>query len=162
MKKLWGFTVFSIAFLSNNMVSGVDETRYVNITEIVPVDVFERIKTYLLDKGDRKTFRNIDSNNPHLKMAGFDIFLGPEVRQNVTCDPELSDFNELIIYDPTKEIQYYHLVIVRRGDKSRENIAIPDWLEEESVYLWDPYEKDVEKMKEGMLPYLTQIMDIIG
>lgn len=140
----------------------MDETRYVNITEIIPVDVFEKITNYLLNKGDRKTFRNIDSDNPHLKMEGFDVFLGPESRLNTRCDPELSDFNELVIYDPSETVQYYHLIIVRNGDKSKENIDLPHWLEEENIYLWDPYQKDVEKMKEGMLPYLRQILDVIG
>jgi hypothetical protein len=59
---------------------------------------FDIIKQYILRKGDRQTYCNMYNNNPHLALDEFEVYLNPSIGQaNINCDPNLSDFNDLVI-----------------------------------------------------------------
>lgn len=69
------------------------------------VEAFERVKRLILRKGDRRTYCAMYNRNPHLAFVAdegstFDAYLHPDVGQrNIHCDPELSDFDELVVQD---------------------------------------------------------------
>ena len=64
------------------------------------MEAFERIKRYILALGGRRTYCNMYNANPHHRFATFDAYLTPDVGQrNINCDPELSDFDEIVVQD---------------------------------------------------------------
>ncbi len=72
----------------------------------VPSD-FATIKDFILAHGDKETYGNMYNDNPHYRFEGFDAYLNPEGGQkNINCDPRLSDFDEIVIYDMHAEPRY--------------------------------------------------------
>lgn len=132
--------------------------NYTNISNLLSVEEFEKIKRFILNKGDRKTYRNFDNDNPHYELMNFDLFLGADIGQrNINNDPEISDFNQLTIADEHSEIRYYELIIVRKGDVKALKSWIRSGMKEEEVYLVDFYGKGLEMMKNNIKGYLKQL-----
>ncbi len=128
--------------------------EFVDITEDFSVQEFELVKSFILDKGDRRFYRNYDNNNPHYEFEGFHIYLNAEIGQkNLYNDPAISDFNEITLHDANSEVQYYTLKIVREGDIEKEEIFVDHGMKENHVYLMNSYEKNLKKMRKN----LTQI-----
>ncbi len=78
------------------------------------LDNFQKIKRFLLQYGDRKTYCNRYNNNPHYVFPHVEVFLNPgpidrgvDDRCDCCCDPARTDFNTLVIR--TKEFVYYHI-----------------------------------------------------
>ena len=59
--------------------------RFVNISNLMSFEAFEKAKAFILECGDRgkKLFRNYDNNNPHYEFVNFDVFL--EIWRHVCC-----------------------------------------------------------------------------
>ncbi|UII34635.1 hypothetical protein LVD17_12535 [Fulvivirga ulvae] len=132
----------------------MSHNKYVNITEHVSVQQFEQIQRFILANGDRKTYRNIDSNNPHYRFNNFDIFLNPENVKLFTGNPDYDKFNEITIYDPSSEIQYYTLRVVKAGDRENSATHLPEHNDDENrVYLLNIYNEDIDLMKKNLLEY---------
>jgi hypothetical protein len=75
--------------------------------DVLTVEAFERIKRYILALGGRRTYCNMYNANPHHRFDWFDAYLTPDVGQrNIDCDPELSDFDELVVQDWGTDIIY--------------------------------------------------------
>lgn len=125
--------------------------KHLKITEYLSIEEFESIKNMILYNGDRKTYCNRYNNNPHLKIGDFDAFLTPSDINNVFCDPVVSGFNEIVIYDPGKEIQYYHLKIMRTPTQDQQSLA--DSLGDEGVYLINIYDKNLVEMERQLKDY---------
>lgn len=86
---------------------------FTNITYLITLEEFEKTKEFILEKGDKMTYRNYDNNNPHYKFSDFDVFLGADIGQrNINNDPKISNFNQLTISDWNSDIRYYELIIV--------------------------------------------------
>ena len=67
---------------------------------VLTVGGFERIKRFVLEQGDRRTYCNMYNCNPHYDFGEFHVYLHPATGQaNINCDPALSDFRELVIQD---------------------------------------------------------------
>jgi hypothetical protein len=65
------------------------------------------LKNHILKKGDRKTYCSMYNNNPHLALSDMDLYLNPDVGQlNINCDPKLSDFHHVVVYDRTANTYY--------------------------------------------------------
>ncbi len=65
------------------------------------------IKEFVLAYGDRQTYCNMYNNNPHYQFEDFSVYLDPERGQfNINCDPNLSDFNEIVIRTSESVYQY--------------------------------------------------------
>lgn len=125
-----------------------------NITEHLPVAEFERIKNFILEKGDRQTYRNFDSNNPHYKLGNFNIYLNPSIGQaNRYSDPRISDFNEIVIQDFNGPAVYYNMLIVRKGDLENPRIRLPEGVKEDNVYLIDQHQRGIHKMKDNLISF---------
>jgi len=124
--------------------------KFIEITDLLSVEEFEKIRNFILTKGDRRTYRNFDSNNPHYHFNDFHAYLNSEIGQkNINNDPEISDFNEITIHDWNDgafDIQYYTIKIVRKGDIKNELIYVEEEMKENSVYLLNAYEKDLNLM----------------
>lgn len=129
------------------------QDRYEKITEHISVQQFEQIRSFILTNGDRKTYRNIDGNNPHYRLNHFDIYLNPENVNLFMRNPDYDSFNEITIYDPSNEIQYYTLRIVRAGEGENSDERFPVKLDENNVYLVNSYYDDNDKMKKNLLEY---------
>lgn len=131
----------------------IPDDKYVNITEHISVQQFEQIQRFILTNGDRKTYRNIDNNNPHYRLNNFDIYLNPENVNQFLRNPEYDRFNEITIYHPSNEIQYYTLRIVREGDNENSTMRIPENLDANQVYLRNTYNENIDEMKKNLLDY---------
>ena len=132
---------------------------FLDITYMMNYNDFENIKTYILLNGDRETFCNMYNDNPHYSFEGSEAYLNPEIGQlNINCDPELSDFNEIVIRDQNSDPQYFHLLIVRNGDLENEQIARKESnMIEGKVYLLKYYEYDLDKMAEKVRMYIDEM-----
>ncbi len=132
--------------------------NYKNVGDHISYDEFERIKLFILSHGDRKTFRNFDNNNPHFQFDHFDVYLGADIGQrNINNDPRASDFNQLTIVNHNADIQYYELVIVRKGDLKADKYWIQEGMEEGSVYLVDRDEIGLPNLERELADYLKII-----
>jgi hypothetical protein len=86
---------------------------------VLSVENFQRIKEFILKNGDRRTYCNMYNHNPHYEFGTFHVYLNPEGGQsNINCDPDRSDFDEIIIQDWDTESIYFGVKI----DKSRLNL----------------------------------------
>ncbi|MEW6468500.1 MAG: hypothetical protein AB1458_06220 [Bacteroidota bacterium] len=134
------------------------------ITAHLPVDGFERIKQYVLDHGDRQTYRNYDNNSPHYSFEAFDVYLSPSIGQrNINCDPLLSDFNEIVVRDGKNDPLYCIIRIVRKGDRGDPRIYVPEGFYEDNVYLYNVYKEDPDKLRENLLNiYLPEIKKVMS
>ena len=53
------------------------------------------------------------NNNPHYTFKEFNVYLNPEVGQfNINCDPNLSDFNEIVIKTYKSDYPYCYVEIL--------------------------------------------------
>ena len=135
---------------------------FANITDLMDSEAFEKTKAFILENGDKMTFRNFDNHNPHYKFSNCDAFLGADIGQrNINNDPRVSDFNELTIVDRNAVIQYHHVIIVRKGDLAAEKVWIQKDMKEGHVYLLDMYNSGLEAMKSSLQQYLNQIRKTI-
>ncbi|MCP2029793.1 hypothetical protein L1276_004987 [Flavobacterium sp. HSC-32F16] len=65
-----------------------NETNFLKITNQFSVENFEKVKEFILEKGNRKTYRNYDSNNPFYDFGEFQSYLGADTgQQNINNDP---------------------------------------------------------------------------
>jgi len=113
--------------------------NFIEITDILSAQEFEKIKTFILKKGDGRTYRNMDNYNPHYHFDDFHVYLNSEIgSKNINNDPKISDFNEITIHDWNEAafgIQYYTIKIVRKGDAKNTLIYVEDGMKENRVYL---------------------------
>ncbi len=102
----------------------------------IDLPTFESIKKIILEKGDRKTYRNFDNNNPHYSSYYYEVFLGSDVGQkNSNNDQKKSDFNELAIFSKKKSGIDLRLIAVRKGDLESKKYWITSEMKEGFVYL---------------------------
>ncbi|GEM_PF-1101017 len=138
------------------------EVEYQNITKTLSIKEFERIKNFILANGDRQTYCMKVGNNPHYSIDGLEFYLHPELgQQNMSCDPAVSDFNELVIRDTSAMPQYQHILIMRKGDPENAQITLKhqEGMREGKVYVvqYDD-EYDLKTSVKNVKSYL-QIMD---
>jgi len=83
-------------------------------SEVLTVENFLRIKEFVLSHGDRQNCGNAFNNNPHYRFSEFDLCLNPENGQeNINCDPNLSDFNQMVfsISEPSSGNSHYYITV---------------------------------------------------
>ncbi len=136
---------------------------FVEITDNLSVQEFEYIKNFILEQGDRQFYRSYDNNNPHYDFSTFHVYLNAEIGQkNLYNNSEISDFNEITIYDTGAEIQYYTIRIVRKGDIENKDIAVSLGMKENHIYLMNTYEEGLGKMEKNLLDiYLPKIRSVV-
>lgn len=163
MKQVISFTL-SIILLNCSSTKNIidknldEQMNFTNITNQIDANEFEKIKKFILNNGDKMTYRNFDNNNPHYKFENCDIFLGSDIGQkNINNDPQISDFNQLTIADWNSDIKYYELIIVRKGSLKENKAWIKKGMEDNQVYLLDNYDKGLKLMKKQLQDYLKQI-----
>ena len=127
--------------------------HFVEITNLISINEFEEIKKSAINSDYRFFFRSYDNYNPAINYGNFQVFFGADIR-NINNDPNLSDFNELTIKDNESDIQYYQIIIVRKGDIVGQKNWIIKGMEEGKIYLVDNYEKGINKMKVNLPQYL--------
>lgn len=147
--------IFLSVFSAKGQQPMEDEFR--KITQSLSTPQFENIKSFILEHGDRRTYCNKYNDNPHYAFDGFDVYLNPEIGQaNINCDPEISDFNELVIHDPDSEPQYYTIMIIRKGDFGNEdNYYTYIGMQEDNTYLMRYYDNDPDAMFADVQGYLS-------
>ena len=136
-----------------------------DISFIFSKDNFEDLHTFILENGDTETYCSMYNDNPHFSLEGFDVYLNPEIGQsNINCDPEISKFNVLVIRDWDAEPQYYHMLLVRKGDLDNELIliSIPEGVREEKVYLLNYKESDLDSLENKVQNYLSEIKNLLN
>ena len=124
---------------------------YLNITDKLSLHEFEAIIDYVLAHGDRKSYCNRYSNNPHLKVGDFDLFLTPDDKQNTFCDTTISGFNEIVIYHPGADIQYYHIKLADAEEVEHYKDTKGHELQSDQVYLNGLYNEDLDLIREILI-----------
>ena len=110
------------------------QTHY--ISQKIDLKKFELIKNFILEKGNTKTYRNFDGNNPHYFFDDYEVYLGSDIGQkNINNDPKLSDFNELVIYYKSKIPVIFRLIAVRNGDLTSNKQWLSKSMKEGNVYV---------------------------
>ena len=134
-----------------------DFSEYRNITSTLSVKDFEALKSFILEEGDRSTYCTMYLDNPHYAFGEFDCYLNPETGQrNINCDPELSDFNMMVIQDFSVSSKYFYILLVRNGDTDRDDImGVVDGMKERKVYLLNYYDGELASMERELEPYLA-------
>jgi hypothetical protein len=149
MRKLFVLIFIAIVFSCNDKESEPLSNDYRDITSQLSVQDFENIKMLILDSGIYEPYFNKYPEQPIYSFDDFSATLLPEVGQlNITCDPKISDFNQLVIYDSDLQSKYIYFQIIRQGDMEKENIEIPDYsgLKENKVYLLKYSDYDIEQI----------------
>jgi hypothetical protein len=133
-----------------------------DLTGALTVDQFDHIRDFILHDGDRITIFNKYLENPYYAFEGFKAYLVPEVGQrNISCDPVISDFNEMVIQVPLPVYSYYRILAVRKGDLSHKAIEF-DFLQgmkEQKVYLveYSPCDLDeTESLMRGFIEIMKK------
>jgi len=127
------------------------------------ISEFENVKTYILQNGDKQTYRSFDGNNPHFSFSGFEAYLNAETGQkNAMNDPLLSDFNEITMRDSSADPQYYTIHVVRVGDSKKKDVVIQEGMKEGRVYLLNPYKDDIKEMEINVEKYTEVILNTIS
>ena len=165
-KKIILFTLTTLFLSCNSSKKMLSEKQnvkdnFINVSNHIDNNEFEKIKNFILGKGDKMTFRNIDNNNPHYRFKTFDVFLGAIGQGDINNNPEISNFYELTIADWKSDIRYYRLIIVRKTDLKVQKRWIQKGMKEKQVYLVDIYDKGLDVMKNNLSNYLNQIREEI-
>lgn len=163
MRKLWVIGILALFGCRETGVPLSEDCR--DITAYLSMEQFEEIKIFILEEGDREIIFNKYLENPHYAFEGFSAYLIPEVGQlNMSCDPALSDFNEIIFQKPTPAYIYYRILAIRKGDMENDKIEF-DYLEgmlENKVYVVKYNDGDLDKMEEVILGFITNMKNEIG
>lgn len=160
MRVIFGLLFISILVSCDNKENEPLSNDFRDITNQLSIQDFEKIKMLILDSGIYEPFCNMYEKQPVYSFGKFSATLLPEVGQlNITCDPQISDFNKLVIYDSDLQSRYIHFLIIRQGDKNKANIEIPDYagLKENKVYLIRYYDYNLDEMFDKSLYYITQM-----
>ena len=112
-----------------------------------------KIKQFILKQGNRQTYCNMYNNNPAYHTKTFHFYLNPDSgQQNINCDPNKSDFNNLTI---------------RRSDGGKNQYRKVDCLDKNWVYIvssWPTDDLTVSRIRglvaEAMKEILTEIQDV--
>lgn len=164
MKNLISFFIIVILFscTEKDRISSSDDFRKIN--DLMSVQDFEDIKSYILTNGDRQTYCNIYNNNPHYSFSGFESYLNPEIGQaNINCDTEISDFNEIAIRDQNSMPIYYHILVVRNGDLENDKIDLSsyDGVSEGNVYLLKDDNYNIDTLRNDLVKYINVMKNSI-
>jgi len=166
MKKSLGIFLLITIFCWNCQKNNEYSDEFRDISKSFSYSDFENTKTFILENGDRQTYCNLYLDNPHYSFEGFETYLNPEIGQkNMLCDPEVSDFNEIVIRDLFRDPQYYHILIVRRGDLKNKDISFNflKGMKEGKVFLLKYYEEDdLDLMESNLDDYLELINNEIN
>lgn len=135
------------------------EIKFKKISHSFSPSQFEKVKHFVLEKGDKKTYRSFDGGNPHFDFGSFEVFLGADIGQkNILNDPNISDFNELVIYTNGK-IRYFTLLIVRKGDIKNQKKFTSKGMEEGNVYLMALNGQTIKELEDGVKKYLDVLIE---
>lgn len=160
MRNIFGLIIISILISCNEKENEPITNDYRDITSQLSVQDFENIKMLILDSGIYEPFFNKYYEQPVYSFDDFITTLEPEIGQlNSKCDPQISDFNKLVIFDSDLQFKYIHFLIIRQGDMKKENIEIPDYfgLKENKVYLLKYYEYDLDEILDKSVYYITKL-----
>lgn len=148
--------VFSVLFFCSKSISQTmksNQTNFLKITNQFSVDEFEKVKGFILERGNRKTYRNYDNHNPYYNFGKFEAYLGADIgQQNLYNKTDLSDFNELTLKD---ENHYYKIIIVRKGDIQASKKWILKGMQENEVYYTDAYQESIKEIPNLLLEYFN-------
>ncbi|WP_276381827.1 hypothetical protein [Flavobacterium sp. H4147] len=134
------------------------QTNFLKITNQFSIDDFEKVRGFILEKGQRKTYRNYDNHNPYYDFKKFEAYLGADIgQQNINNDPQLSNFNELTLKDDN---QYYKILIVRKGDIQASKKGILNGMQENETYYVDAYQKTIKEIPDVLLGYFDLLQNI--
>lgn len=134
------------------------QADYSKISDQFSVKDFEAVKSFILEKGNRKTYRNYDNNNPYYNFGKFQVYLGADTGQaNINNDSKVSDFNEMTLKDDN---QYYKILIVRKGDIDASKKGILNGMDEDEVYFVDAYQAGLDKNLDVLSSYLKLMKDL--
>jgi len=100
--------------------------------ELVTMQKFLWLKSYILAYGNRQTYCNMYNNNPHIGLTKMHVYLNPDTGQrNINCNLALSDFNYIVFRTEEHPPEHYevglsfkakHAVLVFSNRPDREGL----------------------------------------
>ncbi|MFK7813078.1 MAG: hypothetical protein AB8B59_11325 [Maribacter sp.] len=129
----------------------LENKKYIDVSELISKKDFEKVRKFIFKNGDRRTYRNFDSANPHYRFEDFDVYLGTG-DQGHNFAPEkikTAAYTELVIHDG----HYYTLYLASNETLSKSQ----GHLEIGKVYWHNHSYKENHKLKE----YLKKISEQI-
>lgn len=128
----------------------LEDEKFVMISEAFSKKYFEKVRKFIFKNGDRQTYRNFDSNNPHYKFENFDVYLGTG-KQNYFKANKLKpkDYIELVIRD-----KGYYTVYLRTEESLNRTQT---HLVEGKVYWHNRYHQDDKQL----MKYLDEMKNAI-
>ncbi|QLG46007.1 hypothetical protein [Costertonia aggregata] len=95
----------------------LEKEKFVEISDVFSKKDFEKLRKFILKKGDWRTFRNFDNNNPHFNFTDFDVYLATGDQRSIFENGDLKpkDFIELVIQD-----KGYYSVYLGQDKNSKE------------------------------------------
>lgn len=150
--------LISFSNLSAQKMTSKTQNQFVKITNQFSVEDFEKVKSFILKEGNRKTYRNFDNNNPYYDFKKFAAYLASDIgQQNINNDPKVSDFNTLTLKDDDR---YYEIIVVRTGDVKVKKKGIVNGMQENEVYLTDYSQNDLYVIQSQLITYFTDMLKI--
>lgn len=154
--------IYSTWLNFGNSVAMDIKLQYLDITQRLSLNEFEDIKNFIIKYGDRESYCAMYSNNPHYSFNGFEVYLNPEIGQgNINCDPEISDFNVIVIKDLDEYPQYYYIQIIRLSDLDNKYIFTYEGMLENKVYLLNLDSVNLAVLEDNAYNYLEMIKNEI-
>ena len=133
------------------------QSKYI-LQNKISLTEFEMIKNFILQKGDAKTYRNFDNNNPHFDLDFYEIYLASDVGQkNINNNPQYSDFNELVVQSKTESIASFRLIAARKGDIYLKKNWITTTMIEENIYIELPNKIKPKEIDNSLVKFLHSI-----
>jgi hypothetical protein len=150
--------LISFSNLSAQKMTSKTQNQFVKITNQFSVEDFEKVKSFILKEGNRKTYRNFDNNNPYYDFKKFAAYLASDIgQQNINNDPKVSDFNTMTLKDDDR---YYEIIVVRTGDVKVKKKGIVNGMQENEVYLTDYSQNDLYVIQSQLIIYFTDMLKI--
>ncbi len=126
----------------------LEKRKYADVSETFSFEDFSRLRTFILKNGDRRTFRNLDNNNPYYAFEDVGVYLGTGNQNNINHSGKL-DPKEYIEMTLWGDKQYQLFVI----DPETNNKLTPSFLERGRVYFQNTSQLDSLRI----LEYLTMV-----
>lgn len=133
-------------------------TNFENVTHLINPKDYKQIIAFILKKGDRMTYRNIDSNNPHYRFKKCDVFLSNGIAQlDYSTSNSTHYYNQITITDWKASVRYFELIMVQVKDLTAKNLWLKPEMKSDEVYLMHTKDHEIEMMKKTLSIYLEEI-----
>lgn len=113
--------IFTFAFIATFVICSAQSKNYRDVSADFSPQIFEALRTFVLQNGDRQTFRILDVANPHFSFKGFEVYLGGvHNRRTQSMNNKISEqeYYEIIFRELGSKTQYQHFFFFKEPVKN--------------------------------------------